>query len=114
MLRNHLIRLMCLILIVAMVAPMVILPTSAISPASTSNVTATLAYTLRNLKYGNAVQNFYIGEKYIYITQRSGSTTYLSRLEIRGNEAWYLDNMTLNTYGHGEGLDFYRYNGTAE
>ncbi len=83
----------------------------AATPASTGNTTATLAYNLKDLPLGRAVQYFYICDKYVYITQRVDSTTYLSRLEIRGQDAVYLDRMTLNNTGHGETLDFYSHNG---
>lgn len=83
---------------------------NAATPKSTASVKATLAYTLKGLKHNLAVQNFYIASKYIYITQRSGSTTYLSRLLINGNEARYVDEMTLLNAGHGQSLDMYTYN----
>ena len=81
------------------------------TPSATADVTATLAYNLKDLPIGRAVQYFYICEKYVYITQRVDSTTYLSRLEIRGQDAVYLDQMVLENTGHGETLDFYSYNG---
>ncbi len=83
----------------------------AVTPSSTGNATAALAYNLKDLPLGRAVQYFYICDKYVYITQRVDSTTYLSRLEIRGQDAVYLDRMTLNNTGHGETLDFYSHNG---
>ena len=81
------------------------------TPASTGNGEATLAYHLKDLPLGRAVQYFYICKDYVYITQRVDSTTYLSRLEIRGQDAIYLDRMTLTNTGHGETLDFYTHNG---
>ncbi|MBR6825194.1 MAG: hypothetical protein IKM59_01470 [Oscillospiraceae bacterium] len=81
------------------------------TPSSTGNGEATLAYNLKDLPLGRAVQYFYICKDYIYITQRVDSTTYLSRLEIRGQDAVYLDRMTLTNTGHGETLDFYTHNG---
>ncbi len=83
----------------------------AVSPASTSSVSATLAYTLKGLPLGRAIQNFYVGATYIYITQRVDATTYVSRLKINGKEATYVDHMTMNNCGHGQSLDFYSYNG---
>ena len=83
----------------------------AATPASTGDTTATPAYNLKDLPLGRAVQYFYICDKYVYITQRVDSTTYLSRLEIRGQDAVYLDRMTLHNTGHGETLDFYSHNG---
>ena len=81
------------------------------TPSATADVTATLAYNLKDLPIGRAVQYFYICENYVYITQRVDATTYLSRLEIRGEDAVYLDQMILENTGHGETLDFYSYNG---
>lgn len=81
------------------------------TPSSTGDTTATLAFNLKNLPIGRAVQYFYICEDYVYITQRVESTTYLSRLEIRGQDAVYLDCMTLTNTGHGETLDFYSHKG---
>ena len=83
----------------------------AVSPASTSSVSATLAYTLKGLPLGRAIQNFYVGATYIYITQRVDATTYVSRLKINGDVANYMDRMTMNNCGHGQSLDFYSYNG---
>ena len=67
----------------------------AASPSSSSNVSATLAYTLRGLPLGRAIQNFYVGVNYIYITQRITATTYVSRLKINGAEAHYMDHMVM-------------------
>ena len=83
----------------------------AASPSSNGNVSATLAYTLKGLPLGRAVQNFYVGARYIYITQRVDATTYVSRLKIEGDIATYMDRMTMNNCGHGQSLDFYTYNG---
>ncbi len=83
----------------------------AATPSSTSNASATLAYTLKGLPLGRAIQNFYVGATYIYITQRVDATTYVSRLKINGKEATYMDRMTMNNCGHGQSLDFYTYGG---
>ncbi|MBR4308861.1 MAG: hypothetical protein IKT58_04605 [Oscillospiraceae bacterium] len=85
--------------------------TFAATPSSTSNASATLAYTLKGLPLGRAIQNFYVGATYIYITQRVDATTYVSRLKINGAEANYMDRMTFNNCGHGQSLDFYTYGG---
>ena len=84
----------------------------AATPSSTSSLSATLAYTLKGLPLGRAIQNFYIGSTYIYITQRVDATTYVSRLKIDGDVANYVDRMTMNNCGHGQSLDFYTHNGT--
>ena len=80
-------------------------------PRSTAQVDASLAYTLKGLKHNLAVQNFYVATNYIYITQRTGSTTYLSRLKINGKTAQYVDEMKFLNAGHGQSLDMYTYNG---
>ncbi len=84
----------------------------AATPKSTSSEKATLAYTLTGLKHNLAVQNFYIATSYIYITQRSGTTTYLSRLKKDGETAKYVDEMTITNAGHGQSLDMYAYDDT--
>lgn len=84
----------------------------ATTPKSTVSTKANLAYNLQGLKHNLAVQNFYIDSSYIYTTQRSNSTTYLSRLKINGNNAIYTDEMTIYNAGHGQSLDAYTYNNT--
>ena len=84
----------------------------AATPSSTSSLSATLAYTLKGLPLGRAIQTVYVGSTYIYITQRVDATTYVSRLKINGAEAHYMDRMTMNNCGHGQSLDFYTHNGT--
>jgi len=81
-------------------------------PAETISVNSTVAYTLKGLKYARAVQNFYIASKYLYVTQRIGSTTYLSRLlmDPETKTATYMDHMTFLNAGHGQSLDMYTYN----
>lgn len=82
------------------------------------NVTGTKKYTL-NVKNSNgghslAVQRAFVGSTYIYITQRSENTTYLSRLTINketGNSADYKDTMTLTSFGHTQTLEEFSYNG---
>ena len=105
-------KLICLVLVViTLVACMA--PAYAISPASTKSAKATLAFTLKGLPLGRAVQNFYMGSTYIYITQRVDATTYVSRLKMdKANKvANYVDRMTFTNCGHGQSLDMYTYNG---
>lgn len=87
------------------------LPVSAATPEKTVNASATLAYNLKGLKHNLAVQKAYIASTYVYVTQRSGGTVYLSRLLISGNNATYVDEMTITNSGHGQTLDMYTYNG---
>ena len=84
---------------------------AAASPQTTVSAKATLAYTLKGLPLGRAVQNFYVGPSNIYATQRVDGTTYLNRLKIQGNEAIYQDRMVLENCGHGQSLDCFSYNG---
>lgn len=75
------------------------------------NLVATSVCTLRNLPVGNAVQRFSVvelnGDIYIFTTQRSGTTTYLSRCRYnpKNKIAVCLDSITLTGYGHGESLE---------
>ncbi|GAE07500.1 hypothetical protein JCM10914_3732 [Paenibacillus sp. JCM 10914] len=55
--------------------------------------------------------DFAIADKYLYVTQRSGGTCYLSRLLMEGNDATYVDEMTVTNTGHCQTLDMYTYNG---
>jgi hypothetical protein len=98
--------------ILAMLISMVTaLPAFAATPGKTVNASATLAYNLKGLKHNVAVQKAYIASKYIYVTQRSGGTCYLSRLLINGRDATYVDEMTVTNAGHCQTLDMYTYNG---
>ncbi|MFD1952772.1 hypothetical protein ACFSL6_00900 [Paenibacillus thailandensis] len=90
---------------------MSVMPVFAAAPEKTVNASATLAYNLKGLNHNLAVQKAYIASKYIYVTQRSGGTVYLSRLLIDGNDATYVDEMTVTNSGHGQTLDMYTYNG---
>jgi len=105
-------KLFCLVLAIACLVAC-IAPASAASPKSTVSKKATLAYTLKGLPLGRAVQYFYIGSTYIYITQRVDATTYVSRLKMdkTNKVANYMDRMTFTNCGHGQSLDMYTYNG---
>ncbi len=110
--RRMTVKLFCLVLaIVCMVSS--IAPASAATPQSTKSAKATLAFTLKGLPLGRAVQNFYMGSTYIYITQRVDATTYVSRLKMdkTNKVANYVDHMTFTNAGHGQSLDMYTYNG---
>ncbi|WP_255298555.1 helveticin J family class III bacteriocin [Brevibacillus dissolubilis] len=87
------------------------LSVDAATPARTVSASATLAYNLLGLKHNVAVQKAYIASTYVYVTQRSGGTCYLSRLLINGNNATYVDEMTVTNTGHCQTLDMYTYNG---
>ncbi len=109
-LRSCPLRLLSLVLAMVLLAGCLPLSLAA-TPSSTANASATLAYTLNGLPLGRAIQNFYVGATYVYITQRVDATTYLSRLKINGNTATYVDRMTFTNCGHGQSLDFYTYGG---
>ena len=83
---------------------------SAATPEKTVNASATLAYNIKSLHHNLAIQKAYIASTYVYVTQRSGGTVYLSRCLISGNNATYQDEMTLTNCGHGQTLDMYTYN----
>ena len=105
-------KLVCLMLVVITLVAC-IAPASAATPKSTVSKKATLAYTLKGLPLGRAIQNFYMGSTYIYITQRVDATTYVSRLKMdkTNKVANYVDRMTFTNCGHGQSLDMYTYNG---
>ena len=84
---------------------------SAATPLKTVNASATLAYNIKSLPRNLAIQASYIASTYVYVTQRSGGTVYLSRCLISGNNATYQDSMTMTNCGHGQTLDMYTYNG---
>lgn len=84
---------------------------SAATPGKTVNASATLAYNIKSLNHNLAIQKSYIASTYVYVTQRSGSTVYLSRCLISGTNATYQDEMTMTNCGHGQTLDMYTYNG---
>jgi hypothetical protein len=87
-----------------------VIPADAATPNKTVNASATLYMTVKGLTHNLAIQKFYVASTYLYITQRSGGTVYLSRCVMNGNEANYLDSMTLTNCGHGQTLDMYTYN----
>ncbi|WP_274649533.1 helveticin J family class III bacteriocin [Paenibacillus humicola] len=87
------------------------LPAFAAAPQRTVSASAALAYNLKGLHHNLAVQKAYIASKYVYVTQRSGGTIYLSRLLMKGKDATYVDEMTITKAGHGQTLDMYTYKG---
>jgi hypothetical protein len=88
-----------------------VIPAFAATPQQTKNASATLAYNLVGLNHVGGVNQFHIGTTYIYITQKSLGTTHISRLLMSGNNATYVDEMTITNAGHGETLNMYNYNG---
>ncbi|GIP38285.1 hypothetical protein J31TS4_15650 [Paenibacillus sp. J31TS4] len=99
------------VLIAFLLFVMSALPVMAATPQKTVNASSTLAYNLKGLNHNVAVQKAYIADKYVYVTQRSGGTCYLSRLLIDGQDATYVDEMTITNTGHCQTLDMYTYNG---
>ncbi|MDD9269222.1 helveticin J family class III bacteriocin [Paenibacillus sp. GCM10023248] len=93
-----------------LIGGMSVMPAFAATPQKTVNASATLAYNLKGLKHNVAVQKAYIASTYLYVTQRSGGTCYLSRLLINGTDANYVDEMTVTNAGHCQTLDMYTYN----
>lgn len=68
-------------------------------------------YTIKGLRK-RAIQNFYVGSNYIYITQKTGDGgIYLSRCALKGSTATYKDEMKLINVGHGQTLEMYTYKG---
>lgn len=105
------IKILTSVVVAILIFGMSVLPAFAATPEKTVNASATLAYNLKGLNHNVAVQKAYIADKYLYVTQRSGGTCYLSRLLINGNDATYVDEMTITNTGHCQTLDMYTYNG---
>ncbi len=85
------------------------------SPYNEVNTKAKLRYTLTGLPCANSIQKMYIRDKEIYVTQRYGKTTFLSRCEIdkTTKQAVCKDFMTLQRFGHGQTLEYFEWNGKA-
>ncbi|MBB6731595.1 helveticin J family class III bacteriocin [Cohnella zeiphila] len=108
-LKNRGVKLFASFVLAAIMFGTVVLPAFAATPGKTVNASATLAYSLKGLHHNLAVQKAYIASKYLYVTQRSGGTVYLSRLLMKGKTATYVDEMTITHAGHGQTLDMYTY-----
>jgi hypothetical protein len=104
-------KLLLSIVLSILISAMYVGPVFAATPQNTLNASATLAYNLKGLNHNFAVQKAYIASTYVYVTQRSGGTCYLSRLLINGSDATYVDEMTVTNAGHCQTLDMYTYNG---
>lgn len=104
-------KLLTSVVLSILISGMYVLPVFAATPQKTVNASATLAYNLKGLKHNVAVQKAYIASTYLYVTQRSGGTCYLSRLLINGSDATNVDEMTVTNTGHCQTLDMYTYNG---
>lgn len=103
-------KLLTSVVLSILISGMSVLPVYAATPQKTVNASATLAYNLKGLNHNVAVQKAYIASTYLYVTQRSGGTCYLSRLLINGSDATYVDEMTVTNAGHCQTLDMYTYN----
>ncbi|XEC95716.1 helveticin J family class III bacteriocin [Paenibacillus tarimensis] len=104
-------KLLTSVVLAILILAMSVLPAFAATSGRTVNASATLAYNLKGLNHNVAVQKAYIASTYVYVTQRSGGTCYLSRLRINGSDATYVDEMTITNAGHCQTLDMYTYNG---
>lgn len=82
------------------------------------NLTAQKKYTLKNLAVNNTIQNFRVGTKYIYTTQKHRASKddvfdiYISRCKILSDNktAVFQDKMVLKNFGHDQILSSYFYN----
>lgn len=85
------------------------------SAPSPKKVAATLRYTINNLPQQVAIQKTYIGSTYIYVIQRVGKDTYLSRCVIdeSNHSANYKDHMILKNFGHAQTLEWFEHKGKA-
>ena len=104
-------KILSILLILAILLPMIPAVYAAPTAKEAVSLNADYRYTLTGLPYGSIVQNFFIDDSTLYITQHGGNgITYLSRLLIQGDKAIYQDHMTLNNCGRGESLAGYYYN----
>lgn len=87
-----------------------VIPADAATPNQTVSASATKLLTVKGLQHNVVIQGFYVASTYLYVTQRSGGTVYLSRCLMSGSEATFVDKMTLTNCGHGQTLDMYTYN----
>lgn len=88
-------------------------------PQQQINTEGTLEYTVTGLLNNKAVQNFFVGEKYIYVTQLATLNSdgvendiYISRCLKNENTktATYLNHMTLYNVGHNQILEAFTRN----
>lgn len=82
------------------------------SPNKTVTAKATLKYKITGLPSTNVIQKTYIATKYIYVVQKSGDNTFLSRCLMNGSTAVHVDHMKLTNFGHGQTLEWFEHNGT--
>lgn len=107
---NKLLKRLTSLILSILILAMSVLPIYAAAPSKTVSASATLAYNVKGLQHNLAIQKSYIASTYLYVTQRSGGTVYLSRCLMNGSDATYVDEMTLTNCGHGQTLDMYTYN----
>lgn len=81
------------------------------TPNTTGSATASHVYDITGLPSQNAIQKTYIATDYVYVVQRSGTTSFLSRCLISGTKAVYKDHMVLERFGHTQTLEMFQYNG---
>ena len=77
------------------------------------SASASLAYTIVGLPLDNVIQKTYIASNYIYVLQRTGANSYLSRCSISGTTATHIDHMILENFGHTQTLEYYTHNENA-
>lgn len=82
---------------------------------NTANASATLQYTLKNLPSTNVIQKFYIGSTYIYVVQKVGNNSIISRclMDTATKTATRESKMTLKGFGHTQTLEWFEHNGQA-
>ena len=87
--------------------------TSSIYATELENKTVNREFEFSGLKSTKAIQNFDYGSKNeVFITQREGKNTYLSRCIISNDGKAYLkDYIILKDYGHGESIEVIKENG---
>ncbi|MGF7437889.1 helveticin J family class III bacteriocin [Lentilactobacillus senioris] len=83
-----------------------------------AEVPAYKAFTLAGLPVESAVQKVYVGTKNLYILQRWGLKSYISRAPIepfaeKAQTATVADFMIVGDTGHTQSLDWYEHNGKS-
>jgi len=84
----------------------------AINQAPSTVSTISLYYSFMNLKSGNAIQNFcFKDNNSVYFTQHIGNGNYyLYKGTVHGNTINASECMTILGAGHGQSIEYYRYN----
>lgn len=70
---------------------------------------AQLQYRIKNLPSDHAIQKVYLDAEFLYVLQRRGEDTLMSRCTLRRDVAVCRDFMVLKDFGHGQTLEKYQH-----